>query len=311
MLEDAEHSRDKTAMSLAWGFFALVATAFCLIVLGALVRAHEAGLACPDWPLCFGEFIPEMNLKVAFEWSHRVLAGGVSLAFVALSVLALRRPSTRRHVAAPIAVAAGLLAVQIVLGALTVWKLLAAWTVTAHLITGNAFAVALLWIAVSLREGAAPPPERTALSAGARWLVALSAALLVLQVALGGLVSSRFAGLACPEWPTCNGGVWFPTWGGTVGLHLLHRANGYALLVALVATTAACRGDLRLRPPIRAALAVALAQVVVGIANVLLALPIEVTALHSALAATLVMTTALGVREVWLARPAALLRPEC
>jgi cytochrome c oxidase assembly protein subunit 15 len=288
MLEDAEHSRDANARTLAWGFLALVAVAFCLIVLGALVRANEAGLACPDWPLCFGEFIPQMDVKVAFEWSHRVLAGGVSLAFVALSVLVLRRPSTRSLALVPIAVTAVLLAVQIVLGALTVWKLLAAWTVTAHLLTGNAFAVALLWTGVSLREGATPPPARTAITPGARRLVALSAAVLVLQVALGGLVSSRFAGLACPEWPTCNGGVWFPTWGGTVGLHLLHRTNGYALLLALAAATA-----------------------VVGIANVLLALPIEVTALHSALAAALVRITALAVREVWLSRPAALLRAEC
>jgi heme A synthase len=105
--------------------------------------------------------------------------------------------------------------------------------------------------------------------------------------------------------------MWFPTWGGTVGLHLLHRTNGYALLLVLVAAAAACRNDLRLRLPIRAALAVALAQVFVGIANVLLALRVEVTALHSALAAALVMTTALVVREVWLARPAALLRAEC
>jgi heme A synthase len=40
---------------LGWGFAGLAAASFVLIVLGALVRAHGAGLACPDWPLCFGE----------------------------------------------------------------------------------------------------------------------------------------------------------------------------------------------------------------------------------------------------------------
>ena len=54
-------------------------------MLGALVRAHEAGLACPDWPLCFGEFVPAFDLRVGFEYSHRVLAGSVSLLFAALA----------------------------------------------------------------------------------------------------------------------------------------------------------------------------------------------------------------------------------
>ena len=52
------------AESLALAFAGLAALTFGLIVLGALVRAHGAGLACPDWPLCFGEFVPELDLKV-------------------------------------------------------------------------------------------------------------------------------------------------------------------------------------------------------------------------------------------------------
>ena len=75
----------RAARRLAAGFAVLVALTLCLIVLGALVRAHEAGLACPDWPLCFGEFVPQMDLRVAFEWSHRVLAGSLSIAFAALA----------------------------------------------------------------------------------------------------------------------------------------------------------------------------------------------------------------------------------
>ena len=107
---------------LAAGFGALVALCFGLIVLGALVRVHGAGLACPDWPLCFGRVLPEMNLEVAFEWTHRLVAGSVGLFFVALSVRALRRPEMR-DVRPILAVAAMLLATQILLGALTVWKL--------------------------------------------------------------------------------------------------------------------------------------------------------------------------------------------
>jgi hypothetical protein len=63
-------------------------------VLGALVRAHEAGLACPDWPLCFGELVPRFDLKVAFEYGHRVTAGAV--ARLRSPPRSRRRAATRR-----------------------------------------------------------------------------------------------------------------------------------------------------------------------------------------------------------------------
>jgi heme A synthase len=291
------------AARLGTAFGALVAACFGLIVLGALVRAHEAGLACPDWPLCFGQVIPELNLKVAFEWTHRLIAGGVSLAFAALGALALREPTTRR-VAPLLAVAAALLATQVLLGALTVWKLLAPWTVTAHLVTGNSFAATLLLTALALRARAAPRP-RAPVQPAARGAAALAAALLALQLLLGGLVASRYAGLACPEWPACLGGAWFPSWQGPVGLHLLHRLNGYALVAALAALAWASRADLALHRLARLALGLGLAQVAVGVANVLLHLPVEVTGLHSALAAGLVLALTAAAREAWLGRRAA------
>jgi len=286
------------ALRLAGGFGALVVLTFCLIVLGALVRAHDAGLACPDWPLCFGRLVPRMNLQVGFEWAHRVVAGSVALIFLGLGALALRRASIRRSCWRLLACAAGLLALQIGLGALTVWKLLAAWSVTAHLLTGNAFALLLLWLALTLQEQARGAPQRARPPATARALLAISAVLLALQVALGGLVASRYAGLACPEWPTCNGGIWFPTFQGTVGVHLLHRLNGYALIVALAATAwLARRGAARLRRATGMACGLGLVQAGVGVANVLLGLPVEITGLHSALAAALVLTFSLAFRE--------------
>ena len=67
------------ARGLARGFAALSAITFCLIVFGATVRANNAGLACPDWPLCFGEVVPRFDAKIALEWGHRLLAGLVTL----------------------------------------------------------------------------------------------------------------------------------------------------------------------------------------------------------------------------------------
>jgi cytochrome c oxidase assembly protein subunit 15 len=295
---DATEDR-RRARRLALGFGVLLAAVVGLMTLGALVRAHEAGLACPDWPLCFGRVVPEMDLRVAFEWSHRALAGSISLGFVALAVAALRRPAVAR-VARPWLLAGALvLAVQILLGALTVWHLLAAWTVTSHLLVGNAFAVILLLTALRLREAAGARRARAPADRTTRLLWGAVAAILLLQVALGGLVSSTFSGMACPEWPTCNGGHWFPAWRGSVGLHLAHRTNAYLVLAGIGLAAWRVRRVSGLAPWAAGTLAVALVQVAVGVANVLLALPVEVTGLHSLLAALLVLATATVTWTAW------------
>ena len=124
--------------------------------------------------------------------------------------------------------------------------------------------------------------------------------MLFFQLVLGGLVSSGYAGLSCPEWPTCNGGVWFPTWRGPVGIHLMHRSNGYLLVALLCVAAWMLRGDPRVGRGVRLAAGLVLAQVVVGVANVRFGIPVEITALHSLLAALLVLTTGWCVREAFV-----------
>ena len=88
-------------------------------------------------------------------------------------------------------------------------------------------------------------------------------------------------------------------------MHLLHRYNGYLLLAALVAAAWTSRRDAGLRPLAFAALAIGIAQIGVGIANVIFGLPVEVTGLHSALATALAVGLTLALREVVVrARPA-------
>lgn len=297
---DADH-----AARLARGFRALVGLTTGLIVLGAMVRAHGAGLACPDWPLCHGRVVPDFDLKVAFEVGHRAVAGTVSLLFVVLAALALLRPATRRIAGPWLAASAALLAVQVVLGALTVWHLLASWTVTSHLLTGNAvnasFALAAARLADAARgrgASAAAAPVAPALRAA----VLAAAVALLAQLVLGGLVSSKFAALACDEWPACHAGEWFPGFAGARGIHLAHRLGAYTLVAVLGAAAAVGRGRGRTARRMALAFAVALAQVAVGVANVLLRVPVEVTGLHSLLAAVLVLLVAVSVREV-LAAP--------
>lgn len=289
----------ETARRLAYGFIGLAAVTYVLIVLGALVRAHGAGLSCPDWPLCFGEVIPEFNFKIAFEWGHRVLAGSVGLVFLALGALTLRLPTLGRAMRMGLLVSAIVLATQIILGGLTVLELLASWTVTSHLVTGNAFALSVVVLARRLLRisghlaGAAPesPALRIATTA--------TGVLLFIQIVLGGLVSSSYAGLVCPDWPTCMNGEYFPTWTGIQGLHLFHRTVGYTVVLALAATAYMARGHASTQRWLMFAAVMGAAQACVGITNVLLRIPVEVTALHSALAAGLFCTVGVSVGEVW------------
>jgi cytochrome c oxidase assembly protein subunit 15 len=280
---------------LAVAAYLLVAVTWCLVVLGSAVRANGAGLACPDWPLCFGDVIPQIDFHVAYEFGHRVLAGGVSIGFLVVAVGTLR---SARALWPWVAAAAVALAVQIVLGGLTVLELLAEWTVTSHLLTGNTFAVLLFLLASALWERGAPA-SRSAVGLAPRLLHFALASALLFQLALGGLVASSHAGLACGTWPGCNGPVWFPTFEGLVGLQLLHRLGAYTVVAFAVVNLVA--NGLAGRRGLAALLvaSVAIAQMLLGVANVLLRMPVEVTVLHSAGAATLVLATAFLGREVW------------
>ncbi|MFP6624579.1 MAG: COX15/CtaA family protein [Myxococcota bacterium] len=289
------------ARRLAGVFAAITALAYVLIVLGALVRANGAGLACPDWPLCFGNFVPEFDLSVAFEWSHRLLAGSISLLFVGAATFCLRDPAIRPALRNFIVVTAVVLAVQVLLGALTVWQLLASWTVVSHLLIGNLFALCLALTARALYRLDAPKPGAT-VSRSLRGALAATGILLLAQMTLGGLVSSTYAGLACSEWPACNAGVYFPSFEGALGTQLLHRLGAYALALAVLTSAWLGRATPGLHGLLRWAAILVVAQVAVGVANVLLRLPVEITGLHSGLAALLVLTLGLALAE---ARPKA------
>jgi cytochrome c oxidase assembly protein subunit 15 len=192
-----------------------------------------------------------------------------------------------------------LLAVQVLLGALTVWWLLHPWTVTGHLLVGNLFCALLVWIARDFSElGAEHPtgvqaPVPPAVGAA----VAGVALLLFVQLTLGGMVAGYGAGLACADFPTCNGTSVVPTFGGLVGLHVVHRLVGYTLVVAFGALLYLSRSSDVVASLARSGFRLVLLQVAFGVANVLFRVPVEVTALHSATAAGLVLVTSLLIRE--------------
>lgn len=268
---------------------ALVCATGVLIVVGASVRVNGAGLACPDWPLCFGELLPPMDVGVAFEFGHRVLAGSVSLGFLAIAVALLRR---RAHLPAAlpavIGVAAALLCAQVVLGGLTVLRLLAEWTVASHLLVGNLFLATLAAMTMLVRDPSGRGP-RAHLTPVARGGAVMPILLVPVQLVLGGLVAGAGAGLACPSFPSCAGGAWFPSFVGVLGWVVAHRLVAWLLLgTALMATVLVWSDPVARRPAVALTMAL-VAQAVVGVSNVLLRVPVELTLLHSAGAAVVVL----------------------
>ncbi|MGL6134175.1 MAG: COX15/CtaA family protein, partial [Prochlorococcaceae cyanobacterium] len=114
----------------------LVVALVALVVIGGATRVMQAGLACPDWPLCYGQWLPggRMNLQVFLEWFHRLDAFVVGVALLVLSVASwLGRSRLPGWLPWSAAAALLLVALQGALGALTVTQLLAPGLVTAHL----------------------------------------------------------------------------------------------------------------------------------------------------------------------------------
>lgn len=284
------------------------AATLVLIAMGGVVRATDSGLACPDWPACYGQWIPPADLNMWLEHSHRLWAGivGLSIAWLA-GWTALRyrhRPALWRLSLAALM----LVLVQAALGAAVVLLQLRAALVTLHLGLSLLVVACLIVIAVMARPaGARLTNGRASARRMGRWALAVSLVVFA-QALLGSQATGQGAAYvfnAVPIWLADD------SWTGDARewLHVAHRVGGYLVAAVVIVFALAVR---RLRRDDLAApgwvgwlpwLAVGLVavQVALGLTNVLTRAAVASAIAHLVVASWLwvvvVTITALGLAD--------------
>lgn len=303
---------------------ALFATllAFCVVILGAYTRLTDAGLGCPDWPQCYGQWLPNkatqtnqlMDASKAWtEMTHRYVAGLLGMVIFALSVLAWRnRRYPEQPVMLPLALVI-LVVFQALLGMWTVTLKLFPLVVVAHLLGGLTTLSLLWWLTLKLKPVTLSNEETDKIYSLRIWAI-LGLVVLIAQLFLGGWTSANYAALVCLDFPYCQGTLLpqlniFKAFdfsnasvvGGLgepldntarVTIHMVHRIG--ALITALVIGWLAFQVFARARCIAIRALSVAIAvlltvQILLGVTNVLALLPLPIAIAHNAVAALLLL----------------------
>jgi cytochrome c oxidase assembly protein subunit 15 len=322
---------------LAW---VIVFFTFDLIVFGGFTRLTDSGLGCPDWPGCYGEANPFLahehiaaaealmptgpvtKMKAWIEMIHRFLAMGIGFLIIGLMVaswLEWRRSKGRAEGSKGAPWLPTLLfiwvCVQGAFGAWTVTLKLQPVIVTLHLLFGMTLLALAAWEGgredYLLRPVAAPAALEAAKLRRLRPLAWLAGAVLLVQLALGGWVSTNYATLACNDFPLCQGQIvpdmdfkhGFSLWrelgktaaghylpfSALTAIHWVHR--NFAIVVVLVLGLAAWRAWRLpgLHGTARNLVLVLSAQACTGIATVFFSFPLAIAVLHNAGAALLVL----------------------
>lgn len=301
---------------------------FCVVVLGAYVRLSDAGLGCPDWPGCYGKMTPvhardeiaraieeqggshgPVSLPKAWkEMAHRYLAGFLGLLILAIAAIAWRARAALSQSPLLAVSIVGVVIVQATLGAWTVTMLLKPAIVTAHLIGGMSTLALLAW----LHARQTPPLLAVKSAAPLKMPARIGLILLILQMVLGGWVSTNYAALACPDLPLCRGVLVpemdfgnafhvlrelgrtadgaFLSLEALTAIHWLHRLG--AIVAAAYLSWLAWRlvSAAALRKAAWTLFALVIAQFLIGLGNVLFSLPLTLATAHNAGAALLLAT---------------------
>jgi len=308
---------------------------FDLVLFGAFTRLTDSGLGCPDWPGCYGSASPfgagtdiqaaEHALpsgpvtqgKAWVEMLHRYLAAAVGVLIAVLAAMGWWLRRRRRRVAPyagwPALTLAWVIA-QGAFGALTVTMKLYPAIVTLHLLGG------LGLLALLVLQDQAYAPRRLYVARPVLTAAGWVAALTLVQVLLGGWVSTNYAVLACRDFPMCQGQWWPPMdfghaftlrrglgetssgaflpFAALTAIHVVHRIGAAVLLSAMAALAwrLYAAGDAILRRYAAGVALIALWQLASGWSNVVLGWPLAAALAHSGGAAmlTLVLTSLLA-----------------
>lgn len=306
----------------------LIATllALCVVVLGAYVRLSDAGLGCPDWPGCYGTLtVPQSESAIAHaqvtypespvehgkawkEMIHRYLAGALGLLVLAIFVQAWRKRSQIKVTRWLPTFLLALIVLQAALGMWTVTLLLRPIIVSAHLIGGMSTLGILTWI-THRHWGVI---TNTVQSQNMRFWIRGAIIILFMQIFLGGWTSTNYAALACTDFPTCHG-MWIPemdfssafSWFRELGvgnngepLHLAaytaiqwtHRIGALLTFVYLGWLGLSLLKQPQLKKIAHIMLGLLAIQIGLGIANLVLHLPLALAVGHNMGAALLLMS---------------------
>lgn len=302
---------------------------FDLVLFGAFTRLTDSGLGCPDWPGCYGAASPigaHADISAAqsamptgpvtfskawIEMIHRYLATGVGVLIIVLAVGSwIERRRIRVHWVWPV-VTLVWVCLQGAFGALTVTMKLFPAIVTLHLLGGLVLLALLRAQSVAYRLGEPGSPGPVALSPRQRGALIGAFALVWMQIALGGWVSTNYAVLACSEFPTCQGSWWPPmnlregftlwrelgtnhageaiTFPALTAIHYVHRLVAYGVFALLLALAWALWRVPGMGRFARVLLALCAWQFATGLSNVVLDWPLLAAVSHTGGAAALVI----------------------
>lgn len=317
----------KNHFSIRFAFLVCL-LAWIVIMLGAYTRLKDAGLGCPDWPGCYGQITvpqttqqltaaksayPHQPVEAAKAWPemvHRYVVGALGVFILVLSVVTYRKRHEDKTVFALSLATIGVVIFQALLGKWTVTMRLLPTVVMGHLLGGFTL-LALLWlIFLRLSEfGSHVNPRDIKLK---EWGL-LGLALIIVQIILGGWTSSNYAALICPDFPLCRGHLIPPLdfkqafnffvpigqnfQGGVLGeparmtIQFMHRLGALAvfLYVGWFSIRCVLAKTFTIRCLGAGLLAMLVIQVIFGVLNVELMLPIFVAVAHNTIAATLLL----------------------
>lgn len=295
---------------------ATTALTYLLIAVGGLVRASGAGLGCPDWPRCFGSWIPpasatalppefdaaQFNPTLMWtEYLNRLLGVSVGFAIFATTIAAWRAHRRRPRIVWPVVVALLLTGYEGWLGGRVVAHELAPWIVTAHLVVALVIVQLLLWATVESLQGDGTSEEREAGSGRGRLaaVTGVVTALLLVQVAVGTQVRGTIDDALDAGTPRAEALA-------SVGaLDATHRDLAAVVTLAVVALWAWVWTRFGQQAPLvhaaNAALATAVLQIVAGMVLAGLALPPPAQVAHLTIASLMLgaLTTLALVAWRW------------